>query len=618
MELGSWLMVALLGGAFLFGIWYMLVSGDRRNDQQMTINREQYKRHGTPDFSKARDGFDKKLAQVERHLSVKRRAEDIRRQAKEDALRVKAEEEALRLAEEEAAREAEIAAEEERKQAEYEAKRQAELEEARRLAEEREAERLAEEERLAAEREAERQVELAAAEEQRLAELKEQEEAEELAAEQASEEALVELDNRLEREGAKRSEVQVSLMWDNYNDLDLHIVCPSGERIHGGNKNSECGGELDVDANVRPETKKPIENVVWPDYQAKAGTYKVYVHHYKKHRKRRSKDPTSFRVICNAGGEVSQYEGELSNGDPISLVCEFTLETPKKRDKRTPEEKEMAKMLEEEKQSAEQEAIRQEELVAAESERLKEIADQEAAELEAIEATNRAMAELKERLEREGAKSSDVQISLIWNNYNDLDLHVLCPSGERIHGGNRESSCGGELDVDANVRPETKKPIENVVWPVGKAPGGTYKAYVHHYKKHKKRRAKDPTKFKLICNAAGEIKEYEGEVSNGDPILLVSEFTLEPPEKRAAKTKADRKKLKALERGESGSASKSKKEEETQDLAVLVPQQYGDLVEELTEEEPKEEEPKEEEPEEEVSNEPDLSDVIEDILEDED
>ena len=35
-----------------------------------------------------------------------------------------------------------------------------------------------------------------------------------------NEAAVDELEDRLEREGAKSSEVQISLMWDNYNDLD--------------------------------------------------------------------------------------------------------------------------------------------------------------------------------------------------------------------------------------------------------------------------------------------------------------------------------------------------------------------------------------------------------------
>ncbi|HII50703.1 MAG TPA: hypothetical protein HA322_05160, partial [Candidatus Poseidoniaceae archaeon] len=123
------------------------------------------------------------------------------------------------------------------------------------------------------EREAEenqRQAELAAAEEQRLAELEAARQEEEIAAKQAAETAMQELQERLDREGARSGDVQISLMWDNYNDLDLHVVCPSGERIHGGNKLSQCGGELDVDANVRPETKKPVENVVWDDDTAQA------------------------------------------------------------------------------------------------------------------------------------------------------------------------------------------------------------------------------------------------------------------------------------------------------------------------------------------------------------
>ncbi len=205
------------------------------------------------------------------------------------------------------------------------------MEEARKLAAEREAERIAEEERLASEREAERQQDLEEAEEERQAEIAAQEESDALEEQMASEQAERELEKRLDREGAKTSEVQVSLMWDNYNDLDLHVLCPSGERIHGGNKVSECGGELDVDANVRPETKKPVENIVWPDFKAPPGEYKVYVHHYKKHKKRRSRDPTAFKVVCNAGGEILEYEGEITSGDPIMLICEFTIDDPETR-----------------------------------------------------------------------------------------------------------------------------------------------------------------------------------------------------------------------------------------------------------------------------------------------
>ena len=132
---------------------------------------------------------------------------------------------------------------------------------------------------------------------------------------------------------------------------------------------------------------------------------------------------------------------------------------------------------------------------------------------------------------------------MVWNNYNDLDLHVVCPSKERIHGGNKISKCNGELDVDANVKPDTRKPVENVVWPEGRGPGGTYEVYVHHYKKHNKRRSRDPTKFQVIVNAAGEFKEYEGSLTHGDPIMKVCEFTIDPPEVRAAKKREEEARL---------------------------------------------------------------------------
>jgi hypothetical protein len=148
--------------------------------------------------------------------------------------------------------------------------------------------------------------------------------------------------------------------------------------------------------------------------------------------------------------------------------------------------------------------------------------------IESSEVNEDNVDEFAERLAREGAKTGDVQISLIWNNFNDLDLHVVCPSGERIFFDNRNSKCGGELDVDMNVKPASRKPVENVYWPEDKAPRGTYKIYIHHYAKHNKgfRSNKDPTEFRLLVDMEGSKKEFKGEISNGEPLRLVAELTL--------------------------------------------------------------------------------------------
>jgi hypothetical protein len=136
--------------------------------------------------------------------------------------------------------------------------------------------------------------------------------------------------------------------------------------------------------------------------------------------------------------------------------------------------------------------------------------------------------ELMERLAREGGKSGVVQISLAWDDYNDLDMHVFCPSGERIYFNNRKSNCGGELDVDMNVRPKSKKPIENVVW-TDEAPDGEYKIGVHFYKHHRKRRTKRTCQFRLRVVTYGQAKEYSGELTHGDPMSMITSFVLIKP-----------------------------------------------------------------------------------------
>lgn len=531
MQLADYVLSVALGGAFFLGLLFIVMRREAKVNIQSGMSAEGLmQQHSGMGFGKAKKNLDRKLATVQDMLRRSNQGDRDMAEQRFNERRL-----AQQTAEEEARRQRELEAD--RLRSEQESALLQEQEEADRRA----AEREHEEARLAAEREVQRQAELAEAESQRQQEIEAAREQEMLESRDAAQRAMSELRARLEREGAQSSDVQISLMWNNYNDLDLHVVCPSGERIHGGNKISECGGKLDVDANVRAETRKPVENVFWEEGKAPAGKYQVYVHYYKKHKKRRSKDPTKFQVIVNQGGDPFEYNGELSMGNPIMLVAEFVLPSPEERAARRAQ-------LESEMQAAgigvpeAQEAIeeieeqRQADLQAAEEQRIEEIeAAREQEVLESRQAAQRAMTELKARLEREGAQSSDVQISLMWNNYNDLDLHVVCPSGERIHGGNKTSACGGELDVDANVRAETRKPVENVFWEEGKAPAGKYQVYVHHYKKHNKRRSKDPTKFQVIVNQGGDPMEYNGELSSGDPIMLVAEFDLPSPEEREAR-----------------------------------------------------------------------------------
>ena len=322
MPLADYVLTIALGGGFALGLMFIVMRREAQVNLQSGMMAEGLlQQHSGMGFGKAKKNLDRKLATIQDLLRQQNQGD---RQLAEERFNQRRREQAD--AEEAARRQREL----------DEAQRQSELEEARRRQEDeaaqRAAERDAEEARLAAEQEAQRQAELAEAEQERLDEIEAAREQEMLESREAAQRAMSELRARLEREGAQSSDVQISLMWNNYNDLDLHVLCPSGERIHGGNKTSACGGELDVDANVRAETRKPVENVFWEEGKAPAGRYQVYVHYYKKHKKRRSKDPTKFQVIINQGGDPREYNGELSAGDPIMLVAEFTLPSPEERE----------------------------------------------------------------------------------------------------------------------------------------------------------------------------------------------------------------------------------------------------------------------------------------------
>ena len=92
---------------------------------------------------------------------------------------------------------------------------------------------------------------------------------------------------------------------------------------------------------------------------------------------------------------------------------------------------------------------------------------------------------VKERVKRAGGDvNSGQRVSLSWFNTDDLDIHVIEPSGNVIYHGNagmrHESS--GILDVDMNIsdRNASDCAVENISWN-GDMPHGSYTVLVHNY-----------------------------------------------------------------------------------------------------------------------------------------
>jgi hypothetical protein len=78
--------------------------------------------------------------------------------------------------------------------------------------------------------------------------------------------------------------------------------------------------------------------------------------------------------------------------------------------------------------------------------------------------------------------TGDVQFTLRWDSSSDLDLAVTDPTGALIDFQNPTSPSGGSLDVDANAScREEDTPVENIFWPSGTAPAGTFTVEVRMY-----------------------------------------------------------------------------------------------------------------------------------------
>jgi hypothetical protein len=116
-------------------------------------------------------------------------------------------------------------------------------------------------------------------------------------------------DSRVAREGGSSGELQVTLIWENYNDLDLHVGTPRGEKIWFRNERSRCGGILDVDMNAGGRfTNQPVENITWGRTRAPAGKYRIGVVHYASHG---SRNPTPYRIRIVFDGKTLELDGVI-------------------------------------------------------------------------------------------------------------------------------------------------------------------------------------------------------------------------------------------------------------------------------------------------------------------
>lgn len=132
---------------------------------------------------------------------------------------------------------------------------------------------------------------------------------------------------------------------------------------------------------------------------------------------------------------------------------------------------------------------------------------------------------IKERVKKAGGSiTGDLLCRLAWFNHDDLDLHMLEPTGYEISFRNRGcwSANGGTLDVDMNAGGGvTREPVENIYYPKRATIGtGVYELFVHNYNK----REDTNTGFEVEMDYAGMFHwrlTYEKPVRNGERIQVV-------------------------------------------------------------------------------------------------
>jgi hypothetical protein len=127
------------------------------------------------------------------------------------------------------------------------------------------------------------------------------------------------LDQQLINAQAGKGEITVSMLWSTNDDLDLHIITPSGAEIYYSNESAD-GGTLDVDrqASEYELVASPIENIFFA--APTEGSYKVFIVNYKD---RTEGGASSYLVRVTVGGQSQTFSGSLDGTDNSVNILDF-------------------------------------------------------------------------------------------------------------------------------------------------------------------------------------------------------------------------------------------------------------------------------------------------------
>lgn len=118
---------------------------------------------------------------------------------------------------------------------------------------------------------------------------------------------------KVDDRGLGTGELQMSLFWQNTDDLDLVVHTPNGW-IYFNNKQNG-GGVMDIDVNAGNQlTNNPVENIFWKQQPPK-GRYEVYVVYFKEQKE--NHPPVSFTLRVKYKGREQVFTGNAT----VSCHC---------------------------------------------------------------------------------------------------------------------------------------------------------------------------------------------------------------------------------------------------------------------------------------------------------